>query len=272
MAKMKHLKKCKALQNSLFKKVYFPAAFPIYQQALDQLAAEQRAAGKSAEEAEKAAARLILSQLHDVMRDAQPAVDQLIEKRIAAKKIQDVAQARKNAAGNVFQQLFAYTVAQNVILGNITKPVAVTTSASSLLKQYASIHVGDDVLTPDSDVLIYAPDADDSPIMNFSCKTSCRERAGQTYKWKLLCDLATCQCQRAEGMPNCLAARYHLTYKPTHPIITCFVTADFYDEICNPQISAMFRFFDHSYLAKPIPLAKGVQALDCVIDTINRTF
>lgn len=108
--------------------------------------------------------------------------------------------------------------------------------------------------------------------MNFSCKTSCRERAGQTYKWKLMCDLATCNCDHKEENPNCPVTRYNLTYIPSRPILTCFATTDFYDELSNPQISAMFHFFDFSYIAKTTSPSDSVSILETVVDDINQVF
>ena len=108
--------------------------------------------------------------------------------------------------------------------------------------------------------------------MNISCKTSCRERAGQTYKWKLLCDLATCNCIYKNGNPNCPSTRYNLNYTPTKPIKMCFVTADFYNELIQPQISGMFSFFDCSYVAKPVSPNNNVLPLHNIIQYINTIF
>ena len=49
----------------------------------------------------------------------------------------------------------------------------------------------------------------------------------------------------------------------------CFVTADFYDEIAQPQIAAMFNFFDKSYVAKPTSSVSTIKSLSNVVDDIN---
>lgn len=107
------------------------------------------------------------------MRAAQPLVEELINSRIASGAITNADQARKSAAGNIFQQLFAYSLAKNVLNGNIVSHVIVSTSVASVIDQYAAIAVGDDVQKPDSDVIVYSDEQEDSPIINFSCKTSC---------------------------------------------------------------------------------------------------
>lgn len=130
----------------------------------------------------------------------------------------------------------------------------------------------DDILKPDSNIIVYSIREDNSPIMNFSCKTSCGERAEQTYKWKLLCDLAACICDHKESNPDCPVSKYNLTYKPNRQILTCFVTTDFYDELSNPQTSAMFNFFDYSYVAKTTSPSSCVQVPENVVDDINHVF
>jgi type II restriction enzyme len=205
------------------------------------------------------------------MRKGQSLVEEKIDNRIASGLITNADQARKSAAGNIFQQMVAYVIAQNVIENNITKNVIVTTSTSNIISEYAAIQVGEDVQKPDSDVIIYSPDGD-TPIMNLSCKTSCRERAGQTYKWKLLCDLATCDCDHKNNNPNCPSTKYGLAYTPAKKILICFVTSDFYNELSNPQIAAMFNFFDYSYVAKETSLNTNIYTLDTIIDNINNEF
>lgn len=272
MPEAAHIKACKKVIRDIKGKTYFPAALPVYEDVLAEIIAEQTAAGLDEDAAKKVATKKVLSRLHDIMRTAQPLVEQVITNRVTAGEIESADQARKSAAGNVFQQMLAYAIAQNIIIGNVTKPVVVTMSVKNLIEQYASIKVDEDTLKPDSDVIIYSIDEGEKPIMNFSCKTSCRERAGQTYKWKLMCDLATCNCDHKEGNPNCPVTRYNLTYTPSRQILTCFATTDFYDELGNPQISAMFNFFDYSYIAKTTSPSDSVSILEMVVDDINQVF
>lgn len=150
--------------------------------------------------------------------------------------------------------------------------VVVATSAADIVDQYAAIHVGDDIQKPDSDILVYSEEDDTSPILIFSCKTSCRERAGQTYKWKLLCDLATCEREHKGSSPACPATKYHLAYMPKRKVQMGFNTADLYEELKNPQISAMFSFFDHAYIAKIESPANNIVPLKKIVDDLNAVF
>lgn len=262
--------KCSALIEKLETNTYFSAALPALNQKWNEIKDGLINKGTTEAEAQKQAYKLVLSHLHDVMRGAESLVEIKINDRINRGEIQDASQARKSAAGNIFQQMIAYVLAKNVLLGNISKNVIVTTSTKNLIEEYAAIRVGDDIQKPDSDILVYSPDAN-TPIMNLSCKTSCRERAGQTYKWKLLCDLATCNCDHKDDNLNCPATKYGLAYTATKKILVCFITADFYNELTNPQIAAMFHFFDFSYVAKET-CVPNIAALNRIIDDINSVF
>lgn len=262
-----NIRACRRLVAKLERRTYFSLAASVYQEAVIRLAAE-------AHESEQKAHIRALTRLHDLMRACEARVEAVIQRRIADDIINDADQTRKSVAGNLFQQLVAYALAQNILCGNITAEVtvALTGKKNPLLAQYAAIQVGDDVQKPDSDVLVYAAGREDTPILNFSCKTSCRERAGQTYKWKLLSDLATCRCTHKEDNPLCPITQYELRYEQTRPVRMCFVTADFYQELANPQIAAMFHFFDHAYIAKPQSPVATVQTFDQVVEDINRCY
>lgn len=268
MKEAKNITMCKKLIGDLEKKEYFSAALNAYNNRYADIVRKLMEEGEEEEVATAHAYKIILSHLHDIMRAAEPFVEAVIQQRIEKKVIKDAAQARKSAAGNLFQQFVAYTLAQNIVFRNIRKNVVVTLSAR-VLDQYAVIKVGEDEQKPDSDVLVYSVEDRTGPIINFSCKTSCRERAGQTYKWKLLSDLATCKCEHQKDNKDCPVTKYGLKYDPQRKIYMCFITADFYEECGNPQISAMFNFFDQAYIAKTeIPSGK-VKILQDVIDDIN---
>ena len=261
---------CNKLIRKLERNNYFSAALPAYNTRLSEIVTGLQRAGVA--EAQKNGYIKILSYLSGIMRAAQPLVEEFIQQRVNSGIISDASQARKSAAGNIFQQFVAYTLAKNVVLGNIEREVIVTTSTKKILDDYAVIKVGDDEQKPDSDVLIYSPSDTHSPIINFSCKTSCRERAGQTFKWKLLCDIATCDCEHKNTTASCPANRYRLDYHPQRQICMCFVTSDFYDEIGQPQIAAMFNFFDQSFVAKPGVEDGSIRSFENVIDYINSLY
>ena len=265
----KHIKECKKLIRSLERKEYFSVAVNAYRQKLTEIQYELVHSGICEEDAIHQAEKKILSNLHDVMRAAEPLVENYIQSRVLSGAIRNADQARKSAAGNIFQQMVAYSIAKNVVNGNIASHVIVTTSVSHIIEEYAAISVDGEIQTPDSDVIVYSEENANSPILNFSCKTSCRERAGQTYKWKLLCDLATCRCEHKEGNASCPATKYGLSYTPSREIKICFITTDFYNELSNPQISGIFGFFDNAYIAKGTSPATNIKTLDSIIDDIN---
>ncbi len=266
-------KECKKLIDQLTKKPYFSAALEVYEDVTEELVGEFIDEGMENDEAEHAASIAIMSLLTDVMRKAEPKVEAVIQKRVAEGRIADPDQARKSAAGNVFQQMVAYCIAENIINGNLSPRLVVKMSGfKDIIDQYASIRIGDDVQQPDTDVLVYDPDDEESPIMIFSCKTSLRERAGQTYKWKLMCDLATCKCEHMKDNPECTTVKYRLEYDPTRMVKMCIITADFYNEITNPQIHGIFNFFDYSYITKKIEDDDSIIPLGHVIDDLNALF
>lgn len=271
MKEAKNIKLCKKLIARLEKKPYFSAAVKAYNNKYDWIVADLISKGVTEEVARTDSYKLILSHLYDVMQEAKPIVEEVIVKRIENGEIKDKDQARKSVAGNLLQQFVAYSLAKNIIVKNIEKNVVVTLSAS-ILNEYAVIKVGDDEQKPDSDVIVYSEEDKTSPIINFSCKTSCRERAGQTYKWKLLSDLATCTCEHKTDNQLCPITKYNLSYNPKRKVYMCFITTDFYNELTNPQIAAMFNFFDNSYVAKTSTSSTKIKSLETVIDDINAYF
>ena len=262
---------CSKQINNIINKPYMNAAFPAYQYTLNALTTAKINTGIPQNQAFVLSQIEVLSHLHDIMRNAQPLIENFIQQRISAGEIHNADQARKSIAGNLLQQFVAYNLAQNVVNGIITKPVIVTMSVQHIIDQYAAISVGNEIQKPDSDIIVYS-NSPSTPILNISCKTSCRERAGQTYKWKLLCDLATCNCIHKNGNPNCPSTRYNLNYTPTKVIKMCFVTTDFYNELSQPQISGMFSFFDCSYVAKPFSSNTNVLPLHNIIQYISTCY
>ena len=99
---------------------------------------------------------------------------------------------------------------------------------------------------PDCDLVIYSLNKDETlkKCMILSLKTSLRERAGQTYKWKLLMEIATSE--------NPIKEKYNIDYNPEKMPLIGFATVNFYNEINNPQHRGMFKFFDKSFIAKNI--------------------
>lgn len=248
---------------------YFIPTIEVYNETLEQLTSN----GMS----DIDATRQILNYLKNIMRESQPRIEEIIQNRVSSGEISDASQARKSVAGNNFQRLVAYAIIRNILIGNITKEVIVNVGYNKhpLLEQFATISVGDseDSQKPDSDVLIYKDDPT-SPIINFSCKTSLRERAGQTYKWKLLVDIASCTCPHISESNDCPKNIYNLQYDSSRRVVMNFVTADLYNEVNQPQISGMFNFFDNAYITRPNNefSCPNIECFENIVDSINNLY
>jgi type II restriction enzyme len=83
---------------------------------------------------------------------------------------------------------------------------------------------------------------------------------GQTYKWKLLLEIATTR--------NPIKYKYNISYPLNKMPMVCFATINFYNEINNPQHRGMFKFFDKSFIGKPIN-ADFIANLSTLIDFAN---
>lgn len=210
--------------------------------------------------------------LTEILISSKKGVEEIISTRISNNQIKNADQARKAVAGNNFQALFAYFLSKNVIQGNIIGVnVVLRPKKHQLIEKYATIVVGMEVQKPDVDVLIYN-DNKDAPIIIYSCKTSLRERAGQTYKWKLLLDFATCKCAHIKHNNDCPIEKYKIKFNKERKIFVGFVTADIYGgEINQPQQRGMFSFFDFSYTSNlNVEIKTGkISYLSSIIKDIN---
>jgi type II restriction enzyme len=188
-----------------------------------------------------------LDRLSEIMREATPEVEKTIQARVSKGDIKDADQARKSVAGNAFQALAGYALIKLQQAGGLPAHLVVTLKPRQHpeIERYATIQVGDEIQKPDIDLLVFSAAPDKRlPVVIYSVKTSLRERAGQTYRWKLLLDVATGGCKD-------LRERYQLRYETHVPLKLGFITADFYDEIANPQQEGALKFFDFAYLTKP---------------------
>ncbi|CAH9017537.1 hypothetical protein NURINAE_00429 [Candidatus Nitrosacidococcus sp. I8] len=115
---------------------------------------------------------------------------------------------------------------------------------------------------PDMDLVLYREDSHHylKDIMIISLKTSLRERAGQTYKWKLLLEIATSE--------NAIKEKYNISYPLNQTPLVCFATVNFYNEINSPQHRGMFKFFDKSFIGKPVE-SDFIDQLSYLIDYAN---
>ena len=190
----------------------------------------------------------VLNHLNEILRSAQNEVEELLDIRIASGEIKDKSQARKSIVGNAFSNLIVYIFIQNKLLGNISERIYITAKKSTIsgFEDISTINVGDETQKPDMDLVIYSlkENSELNKCIILSLKTSLRERAGQTYRWKLLMEIAMSDCE--------IRDKYEISYNPPLIPLVCFVTVNFYNEINNPQHRGMFKFFDRAFIGRPI--------------------
>ena len=185
----------------------------------------------------------ILDHLTEVLKNSQPEVMKLIKK-----SGKDIKQSSVAVAGNNFQTLIAHALLKNIEFGNIPRlQIVLKPKDHPLIEKYGVIKIGNEKQKPDMDVLIYQ-DKPNTPIVICSCKTSLRERAGQTYKWKLLLDLATADPKHLRNNPDCPINKYKIEYSSDRRILVIMITADFYNEINQPQQRGTLAFFNKAFV------------------------
>lgn len=210
-----------------------------------------------------------LNYLTEVMQTATSKVERLIQARIKEGIISNAGQARKTIAGNGFQGLVAYSLIklQEKKLLNPDLAITLKPKKHPLIEKYAAIKVGDDVQKPDIDLLIYHyREPEKYPVIIYSIKTSLRERAGQTYRWKLLMDIVSSNDCKT------IKEKYRLTYKAIDNFRVGFITTNFYSEITNPQQKGMLKFFDFVYITKPGKWEKPICEFSKILDDLNAVY
>lgn len=192
----------------------------------------------------KKALVIILDYLAEVLENSEPEVMKII---LARKK--DVKQTRVSVAGNNFQALVAHGLMENILAENLP-PIHVVLKPKKhpIVQKYATIKIGGEIQKPDMDILIYQ-EKPKTPLVICSCKTSLRERAGQTYRWKLLVDLATADPNHLKQHPECPINKYHIEYQSDRKVYVIMITADLYNEVAQPQQRGMFAFLDRAFVA-----------------------
>ena len=210
-----------------------------------------------------------MNYLTEIMQGSIKAVGKLIQKRIDDGVIDDFDQASKTVAGNAFQGLVAYALIRHQQTGALSDDIEITLKPKRhpIVKDYATIKVGNDVQKPDIDLLIYSKTQTMvKPVIIYSMKTSLRERVGQTYKWKLLMDIASADdCQS-------IKSKYELSYQAQINFKVGLITSNFYEEITNPQQQGMLRFFDFVYITKVGEWGHGVRNFSNIIQDLNKIY
>ncbi len=190
----------------------------------------------------------VFDEVFRILNEAKSFVDEYLADRKAKGEIKDEKQALKSIAGNSFSSTLEYIFLKNKELGNIRQDIFITSKISKVpsFKEVSVIIVDGETQKPDCDLVIYSLNDDETlkKCMILSLKTSLRERAGQTYKWKLLMEIATSD--------NPIKEKYNIDYNPEKMPLVAFATVNFYNEINNPQHRGMFKFFDQSFIAKNV--------------------
>lgn len=186
-------------------------------------------------------------------------------RRIAEKRGVNIRQSGVSVVGSLFSWGVHYLLIKIQELGGL--PLELNFSISKdheLVRKYATIEVGDERLKPDMDLLIFS-EREDTPLLIFSLKTSLRERAGQTHRWKLVLDIAL-HCKE-------LKEKYALDYKVERDVKLGFITTNFYGELKDPQHRATLRFFDYVYLARDdVRVGPPVKRLSEIVEDLKEIY
>jgi len=196
----------------------------------------------------KVAYLAVFDEVFCILNEAKSFVDEYLADRKVKGEIKDEKQALKSIAGNSFSSALVYIFLKNKAFDNIREDIFITSQLSKIpsFKEVSVINVDGETQKPDCDLVIYSLNEDGTlkKCMILSLKTSLRERAGQTYKWKLLMEIATSD--------NSIKDKYNIDYNPEKMPLVAFATVNFYNEINNPQHRGMFKFFDKSFIAKNV--------------------
>ncbi len=215
-------------------------------------------------ENKKEAWKEIFNQLYNIMSSAKIDVTNRLEERLNSGEIKDAKQAIKSIAGNTFSYAIMYIFLRNKEIGNIRPDIFITSKKSEIIgfDIIATINVDGETQKPDVDLVIYTKkqNGEVNRCIILSLKTSLRERAGQTYKWKLLMEIATTD--------NAIKNKYNISYNAAEMPLVCFATVNFYSEIDNPQHRGMFKFFNKSFIAKEIK-RDFISPLSELVDFVN---
>lgn len=207
----------------------------------------------------------IFNHLYSYLVNCKSEVENLIQDRIARGEITDASQARKSIAGSAFSNLIVWVFLKNKEQNRVAQNIFISSKISSIpqWRDLFYIKVGEEAQKPDVDLVIYSLDSNQNlhKCLILSLKTSLRERAGQTYKWKLLMEIA--------NTDSSLKEKYDISYNPPILPLVCFATVNFYDEINNPQHRGMFKFFDCAFIGKNIQTQPFIKPLSYLIDYID---
>lgn len=205
-----------------------------------------------------------LDYLHDIIVSSKDEVEVIIQKRVTDGLIKSADQSRKSIVGSIFPFCIIYIFLKLKENGLVKKNIYITSNKNTpTLDKTLTVHIDGETQKPDMDLVIYSENIHGllHKCIILSLKTSLRERAGQTYRWKLLLEIATSSdCSIKE--------KYNIGYQSTEMPLVCFTTINFYNEINNPQHRGMLKFFDKAFIGKPID-SEFISRLSGLIDYAN---
>ena len=210
------------------------------------------------------ATEIAFNEIYRILNESKSSVDDFLAERKRIGEIKDEKQALKSIAGNSFSKVIEYIFLKNKMIGNIRPDIFITSQKSKVpnFDEISTIKIGEETQKPDCDLIIYSLNKNNSlkKCIILSLKTSLRERAGQTYKWKLLMEIAT--------SAKTLREKYEISYTTKIMPLICFATVNFYNEINNPQQRGMFKFFDKAFIAKNVD-SNFISKLSTLPDFVN---
>ena len=211
--------------------------------------------------------------LTNIMQSArEKKINPIINRRKKSGEIEDIQQTSKAVAGRGFQALVVMTLIEMQRQGHLPNHLVFVTSPTknTQIATSTTITVGAEKLKPDMDLLIYSESRANLPYYIVSVKTSLRERAGQTHRWKLLYDIVTATDCRS------LKKKYKLKYQGNKNIKMGLITTNFYneitDKITSPQHRGLFEFFNGIYLTKPNKTQPPVKRFSSIIADLKEIY
>jgi len=135
-------------------------------------------------------------------------------------------------------------------------------SDATIIERIGLINVGESKPTLDVDIVIYKEN-DEKQIT--SClllivMDSSNARLEQLCFWKVLLDVFI--------LDSSLRNKYVISCDSVEMPVVCFATINFYDEINSPQHRGMLKFFDNSFIGKPVD-SEFISRLSALIDYAN---
>lgn len=208
----------------------------------------------------------VFDRLYNYLENNKDTVKELTQKRVKEGKIKNLEQAIKSIAGGAFSNLIIWVFLKNKENNYIKENIFITSNIRRIKEwqRLFLIKVGEETQKPDVDLVIYSLNSNNdlNKCLILSLKTSLRERAGQTYKWKLLMEIAKEESK--------LKDKYDISYNPPVLPLVCFATVNFYNEINNPQNRGMFKFFDCAFIGKNIETKDFIKPLSYIIEYVNK--